>query len=330
MKTQTPLHTGTRKKFLMRSLLVLIACATALVVLRPREPRYNGRPLTSWLQQYTEASTPDEWDEAQNAICSIGTERSLPILLNLVTAKDSAFEKWVSNVTKKTGLGRFAWRDAAQCQYLGESGFAALGTNAAPAVDVLAKLLNNKETASAAVGCLEKIGKPAEGALCQGLTNQDWRLRQLSVTALVGVTDSHTYVSRVKDCLNDSNLTVRIVALHAIGARHDAPDLAIPILKQTLNSTNDMVSLWSAEAIGEFGTNGASAFSSLTNLIASGRLAPLQAALRALVAVAPTKAGPFLSNIVVNGDDRDQNIRTSAANALKLLDPKAAANAGIK
>jgi HEAT repeat protein len=295
-------QTTRRKKLL--ALLVLLACAAVLVVLRTREPRYNGRRLTSWLQQCTDTPLSDtnQLTEARNAIRAIGAERSLPTLLKLITAKDTVFSKWTMDVSKKFKVPFFRWSDETDCHLNGLAGFEVLGSNAAPALGALTKLLNHKDSALMAERSLEYIGKPAEGALCQCLTNRDWRVRSFSILALAGVTDDvETYISRVKGCLNDTNSEVQVSAVEGIGSQVHAPDLAIPILKQTLNSTDDFVSATSAEMIRGFGTNGEPTFSALTNLIASGRLRPAGIALQALAVVAPARAVPILSNTVVNG-----------------------------
>lgn len=230
--------TTSRKKSVVRALLIFLACAAALIVLRPSEPRYAGRPLTSWLQQYTDVRYRSEKQlaEARNAIRSIGIQRSVPTLLKLIAARDGTANEWAFNLKAKFRLIVPHGRYAVVSQSYGLSGFEALGTNAAPAVDALTKLLNGKDTAMVAFQCLERIGKPAEGALCQCLTNQDWLVRYDSIDALAGVTDdAETYISRVKCCFNDTNSGVRVTAVRAI-AQKPAPELAIPILKEALTN----------------------------------------------------------------------------------------------
>lgn len=314
-----------RKKLAWLGLLFLLACGAAFLVLHTREPRYNSRPLTSWLQQYTDAWGTDsnQMAEAQNAIRSIGANRSLPILFKLITSKDDSFDKWLVDVSRKAGIRRFAWRNETTCQRYGESGFEALGSNAAPAVDALLKLVDDNNRTSVAITCLQNIGKPAESALCQCLTNHDSSARMFTIPALARVTgDAKIFISRVKGCLKDSDPSVRVAAVEAIGEQYSAPSLAIPILSETLNSTDEFVSELSITAIAKFGTNGAAAFSSLSNLVASGRAAHAPAAMGALVDVSRKKAVPILSNIVVNGD---VSLSGPALMYLKSANPKLSA-----
>jgi hypothetical protein len=71
--------------------LVLIASLIGIIwVLSAREPRYQGRTLTRWLQQYhfNSLDQTQRIQEAQNAIRGIGAQKALPKLLNLVETRD--------------------------------------------------------------------------------------------------------------------------------------------------------------------------------------------------------------------------------------------------
>jgi HEAT repeat protein len=193
-----------------------------------------------------------------------------------------------------------------ELQLRGISGFEALGTNAAPAVAELTKLLNDEELAFAAVRCLDFVGKPAEAALCLCLTNRNSRVRELSVAALASVTpDVARYLARIKPLLRDADPEVRLAAIGGVAAQTEAPDLAVPLLIQALQDVDDNVSAEAAGALSGFGTNASSAFSVLTNLVQSDKPNRMRAALRALVATCPDKALSVLSNAVVNGDPRN-------------------------
>jgi HEAT repeat protein len=189
-----------------------------------------------------------------------------------------------------------------QLQLAGIAGFEVLGTNAAPAVRKLIELLNDKERAFVAARCLEYIGKPAESALCECLTNADWQVRHLSVSALAEVTDDvEAYLARLHDRLKDAEPSVRFATVQCIGLQTDAPELAVPLLMSALGDPTDQVSSQAANALSGFGTNAASAFSRLTNLVFAGRPGQITPALKALAAIAPTEALPILSNAVATG-----------------------------
>lgn len=253
MKTHSPLH-ATPKKSVVRSLLVLLVCLVVFLLFQTREPRYNGRPLTSWLQQYADPRrTGGNEMEARNAICSIGAKLCLPTLLKLITAKNRPVDNWVSKAKKKFGLNFLHWRYAAASNLYGLAGFQALGTNAAPAIGALTKLLDDKDRAIIAFQCLGRIGKPAEGALCQCLTNQDWRVRYSAMAAMAGVTDDpETFISRVKVCLNDTNLTIRVAAVQTIGSQYpEAPQQVVSCLRKLLNDPHQDVRICATNTLKE-------------------------------------------------------------------------------
>ena len=194
------------------------------------------------------------------------------------------------------------WPSAIECQLQGIARFEVLGTNCAAAVGELTKLLDDKELAFVAVRCLDDVGKPAERALCQCLTNTDWQVREWSVAALAPVTDDvAVYVNRVKPRLNDVVPGVRFATVQAIEAQTEAPDLAVPLLISALHDADDGVSSQAAGGLSGFGTNALSAFSALTNLVSTGRDGQCRAALKALAAISPVGALPILSNAVVDG-----------------------------
>lgn len=286
-------------------LVIVLAAGVVIVLIRASEPRYRGRTLTSWLQQCSDTPLMEiqRLAEAQEAVRAIGAQKALPKLLKLIKAKDDPISAWMIAKSEEFRIRFFHWCSPLDFQLQGISGFEALGTNASPAVGELTKLLDDSELAFAAARCLENIGKPAESALCQCLTNQDWHVRHLSVSALASVTDDvEVYLARVKDRLKDAEPSVRFATVQAVGEQNNAPELAIPLLIAALEDRDDGVSSQAAGALSGFGTNAASAFSTLTNLVNAGRQAQIRAALKALAMIAPVGALSVLSNAVMNGN----------------------------
>lgn len=313
-----------RKPSIALGLMVVVASGLLLISLCAREPRYQGRTLTSWLDQCWETplSETQRLAEAQTAIRAIGAQKALPTLLKLAETEDSRIRAWLVDKSEKRKIRFFHVRSAVQLQLQGIAGFEVLGTNAAPAVRKLTKLLRDKERAFVAARCLENIGKPAESALCECLTNADWRVRHFSVSALAAVTDDvEVYLARLQNRLKDAEPSVRFATVQCIGLQNDAPELAVPLLISVLEDTNDQVSSQAANALSGFGTNAASAFSALTNLVCAGRPGQSTAALKALGAIAPTEALPILSNTVATGSSTTFRL---AVRSLKSIAPELA------
>jgi HEAT repeat protein len=300
---------------------VVLAFGVFIVLFRISEPRYQGRTLTTWLQQYSDASMDEtqRLAEARSAVLAIGAKRALPKILNLALTQDDPVSTWMTDKTEKFRIGFFHWRSTIDSQLMGFAGFEILGTNAAPAVPELTRLLQDTNQAIPAARCLENIGKPAEDALCRCLTNANPAVRRLGISGLASATDDvEVYLARIKRSLKDSDSYVRFTAVLAICEQDNAPDLAIPLLIATTEDTDDNVASRAVGGLKESGTNAASTFPVLTNLINSSKLASARAALSAIVKIAPESAVFVLSNAIVNG--KPEILRVALQN-LKAVSP---------
>jgi HEAT repeat protein len=279
------------------------------------EPRYHGRTLTSWLQQYWDTSLMEtqRLAQAQNAVRAIGAKKALPKLLKLVEAKDDPVSLWMIDkgeklrVSDEFGDRFFRWRSAEDFWWLGERGFEILGTNAAPAADELGKLLNENFPGEekymhtlVVERSLESIGKPAEPVICQALTNSNPAIRQWAIDQLASVTDDVVvYITRIKPSLQDPSDAVRRTTVDAIGIQTSAPELAVPLLVEALKDSS--VSANAATALANFGTNALVAFPILTNLVENGNDGTASAALKTLIIIAPDESLPILTNCIARG-----------------------------
>jgi len=293
-----------RGKIVGLALGALILGLVAVVAAHGAELRYRGRTLGSWLQQCSDTPLMEtqRLAEAQEAVRAIGAQKALPMLLSLVETKDDPVSTWMMEKTEKYRMRNLHWRSAIERQLEGIAGFEVLGTNCAAAVGELTKLLDDKELAFVAARCLENVGKSAERALCQCLTNGDWQVRHLSVSALASVTDDvEVYISRIKPRLSDVEPGVRFATVQAIAEQNEAPELAVPLLISVLRDGDDGVCAQATGGLAGFGTNASSAFPALTNLVATGRDGQRRAALKALASLTPGEALPILSNAVVSG-----------------------------
>jgi HEAT repeat protein len=268
--------------------LVAVLAGFAWLVLRPSEPEYQGRTLTSWLDQYELSSGTDEHptlssltpeqereayqsalrqeSDAKMAIQNIGTN-AVPILLTWVSVHDSQLKSNVMVLTRR--LLPFVPHSSGEYHDKALVGFHLLGPLGKDAVPSLIKLLNSpyKDVRETAADGLGDIGPEAKAAV-------------------------PFFVS----LLNDSNRIVRWDAAINLGRIHSLPDLVVPALMKNLNPLNSSASSAIIMTLGEFGPDAKPAVPALL---------------------------PFLNNM-------DQYVRYRTTNALKQIDPEAAAKAGIK
>ena len=264
---------------------LVLALGGVSLLLFPREPRYQGRSLSSWLQQCydTPLNETQRLSEAQAAVRAIGAKKSVPVLLKLVETREDPVSTWLIGQREKLRIDFLHWRSAEDWQQLGIAGFEALETNAAPAVTELTKLLNDKEHAFVAVRCLVAVGPPAKQSVSQALTNQSVQVRYFATQQFAWVTDNdEVYLAKMRECLEDPDGSVRFAAVQGIGLQTQAPDLAIPLLLEALRDKQDTVASWAAKFLADFGTNAMRAFPDLSNAVEHGSPNTVNQALKAL------------------------------------------------
>lgn len=260
--------------------VLLLAVVGAIVwwVLSLREPVYQGKRLTFWLDQYHtnhwSAGRGGELDkEAETAIRQIGTN-AIPIYLRIITTQESPLKLKLLALLPKRLLVNPQPRRLYDYRFLGAYGLIALGSGAKPAIPALIALLtdNDGDIRYAAVFTLRSLGPVAGDAL----------------------------PSLIK-CLHDPNFSVQSDAILGLGEVHDDAQRVIPILVDLLDKPQNPQhseiihsdALW---ALRQFGL----------------------------------EAKPAVPSILKLLNDEREAIRSEATNALKAIDPEAAAGAGVK
>jgi hypothetical protein len=163
---------------------------------RNREPRYQGRTLTQWLQDYSDAlglpakdkQAAARLDASIDAVRAIGPN-ALPFLLKNMAAKDSALERHLKSLVGWQSLVQFHFTDHQQERYLAWHGFEILGHGATGAVSKLAGMLKSPDAdvRYSALICLDHIQprlKLIQPVLVQTLKDPHLQVRTLSTNVL--------------------------------------------------------------------------------------------------------------------------------------------------
>jgi len=141
--------------------------------------------------------------------------------------------------------------------------------------------------------------RPFFPALIRLLNDTNYDVRYVSVFALrsLGPVAKEALPSLIR-CLDDPEFTVRDEAVMSLGIIHEDPERVIPILRSIIekNRGNAILCQDAMQALGSFGTRAAS-------------------------------AAPILLPFV---NDQNPNTRSRATNALKAINPEAAAKAGVQ
>ena len=142
LQTAKLLFTKRLRLILILLAVILLGCV-ALLFIGPTEPSYHGKTLTKWLAQAEASNTWDE--ESAQAIRQIGTN-AIPTLLRLVAAHDGSIKSKWANLLNHQKLFHIHLPTASEKRSFAQHGFAVLGTNAAPAIPGLLRLIKDSDT----------------------------------------------------------------------------------------------------------------------------------------------------------------------------------------
>lgn len=204
---------------------LLLAGVVGLLVWRapgPREPVFEGRTLTSWLDHHVASSAASPpynspgWKKADEAIRHIGTN-AIPTLLEMIRARDRPpFVLKLMETARRLGFTRSMYRYANWRHEEAEYAFQMLGTNAASAVPELIRIYEQDISPSSqrcAARSLGHIGRGAQAALPALIqrfahTNGDVRFYAVSSVMDIGG-EPGIVVPALTSALQDSNVHVR-------------------------------------------------------------------------------------------------------------------------
>jgi HEAT repeat protein len=230
--------------------LIVVAAGigtTCWLVLRTRDPVYQGQTLSYWFDQFNTTNRP----QAAMAIRQIGTN-AVPFLLEKAKSKDgdTLYERLYRTIYFRAPTilqRRLALPNPIENTY-------------------------DYRVASA----LQLLGLPAVPQLIEAMEdrNSKVRLAAVRVTGLIGP-EANTAVPTLAKLVNDSNGEVRVEAVSALSIMGPNKKLAIPALIGALNDSNRgpkpgmtvYVKENAARVLGEIGPEARAAVSPLTKLL---------------------------------------------------------------
>jgi hypothetical protein len=291
-----------RYHMLLVVLLVAVVGGLAWEVVRQREPMYQGKPLSYWLDGYSQPPltnvTPTQADAA---VRQLGTN-SFPELFRRLQQRDSGFKIMIMRLLEKQSVIKipFAPRNA---NYTAVTGFKALGPQASNAVPRLIEIFDSdphlfpQQAIPAILGDIGPSAQQAIPALLRGMT--------------------HT------------NSFVRYNAIFAIGRIHPEPKVVVPALITRLNDPDILVRAQAARALGAFGKDAQPAVPVLLELWRrepprSNTSSEITILFNTLVGSSWADASGMLSGT------SPPDMGALAGTALQSIDPAAAAKAGLK
>ena len=272
-------------------LLVMLAGVSAWLGLRQREPEYQGRPLSQWLDAYNQSKSMDKTAPISEAIRAMGTN-SLPFLLAHIKHLDSPLKVKLCALLGRQRILKLPFYGADPYRSTSILALSALGSQAATLCPELSRVAQNPDTSWWGMLSLLAIGTnsmPYLVAVCQN-TNLQTRTHAVLMMSMVANMPRPGFSwGWMKAPVNGRPLlmlgwAVTGADVRGMAALLDHPDAAVRRA--------------AAEALGRFGPP-------YTNELNS--------------------AVPALMKAM---KDADPEMRVAARETLKKIDPKAAANAG--
>jgi HEAT repeat protein len=232
-------------------LLVMLAGVIAWQAMRQREPVYQGKRLSVWLEVLNRERTPSHPDDrVAQAIRHMGTN-ALPVLIERLHGQDTRLKQLMVAWTDKQERFPFHLKSADQCRSEAISGYQALGPLASSQVPRLTDMLEHDpfpNARQAAAQVLGFIGPEARGA----------------APALFRAT-------------KDKASGVRSAALFALGRIQPDAEMTIPVLVAGLDDPHPGAQWQAAIALGQYGPEARAALPALLRTLATNRARALAA-----------------------------------------------------
>ncbi len=294
------------KRRIIASLIVVSFFAgIALFVFRSREPVYQERPLSAWLEDldYGQPSFRREAvPQAEEAVRHIGAN-AVPFLVGMMRCKDSPFRKKMIALCSKQSFIKLRFRPPADTlQWRGVLGIYSLGPTGKFAIPELINLLTNQHTwtRGRAAMALGKIGPDAKVAvpyLINALADKDEDVRACTCAGLSDLGPAAAgALPAVVDCMKETNYTVFSMALAAASNLRAQATLIVPVLAAKLSDDDPRIRYSAATTLASYGSEARTAVPTLVETL----------------------------------KDQDKVVRQAAAQALLKIDRTAATSAGVK
>jgi HEAT repeat protein len=233
-----------------RLILVFALVTLALAVgfglrIRARisEPEYQGRPLSSWLNQMVRSKlvhNPSDHEHAAEAVRQIGSNRVLAELMKLLRTEDTGLRRTVVKWAGKRRLFGVEFTSADVSREYAAAGYEALGIVATAHIPQLSEILTSNPVAHARLSAARSLGfvgmgsKTAVSALLRGAKDENEWVRSDSLWALSRIRpDFDLVASTLIEALDDPFPVARENAAIALGNYGPQARAALPALRRT-------------------------------------------------------------------------------------------------
>lgn len=259
-----------RRRLIFCCVLVLVAAGVVALWLRhPKDPVYQGKKLSEWVAQVNHDTNEQAIQEASAAIHAIGAE-ALPWLMNQFATRNWKLAARVSEWTEqRTGLDLGFDEDEFRYQRAAY-GISLLGTNAAPALPVLARYLRDPVRGRGAILAMTGCGEITLPYLLEACASTNLELTLLGVRGLtLNALETKAALPPLVQMTRHTNSVIRVMAILGLKRARPRLDLAIPALTNALSDSDSLVQMKAAFVLGTFGQDAKSAVPALLLMMQS-------------------------------------------------------------
>jgi len=238
---------GKRRRILLAALFLAAVVAMAWMLLSPRqpEPSYKGKPLGYWLEGYDPGNykiahpngpAPPTDKEAGDAILQIGTN-AIPGLLRRLQVREAKTTGIIVRLLQMQHIIDIPYANQ-NANFKALKAFSVLGSQASNAVPQLITLFERDHSAfiqTAVPEIFSEIGPAAEKAtpvlLERGITHTNMMVRANTIFALRRMNaEPKLILPALIKCLNDPDILVRAQAVRTLGVSGGDAQPAVPAL----------------------------------------------------------------------------------------------------
>jgi hypothetical protein len=264
-------------------LLAVIAAISLMSSLRqPREPEYDGVPLSDYLRSLTYSQVRLE-RSARDAIRAMGSN-AVPHLIKILDTRESRFKTRFNELAGRYSFTRFRFKPLDACQVQAAMACQELGPTAAPAIPSLARLVDDPQLGSWAVAALAEIS-PQTFPLLTNAMNSRWPATRF---AAVG----HLRLARPREraippllvALGSQESNMRGIAAESLGALGLHSPEVVAALTARLDDPDSNVRVIAARSLGWCGGAAAGSVPKLLELYHSQEGMPDQQSIGAALA----------------------------------------------
>ncbi|HWD21333.1 MAG TPA: hypothetical protein VHB20_18850 [Verrucomicrobiae bacterium] len=254
--------------------LLVIAGGLSWELFCSREPMYDGKPLSFWLECYTAGNrTETSMQQADKALEAIGA-KAVPTLISMIQKTDPRWKMKLIRLSRKQHLVKIKHVPAEEQISVAARGFAMIRGNGKEAVPALIRIFRkdvSETSQKAAVEALGDIGpaaKDAVPALTEALPKSKGQLAYAMVDTLGAIgPDARNAVPLLAQSLPGSKDQMPFLIVAALGDIHSKPEVAVPALSEHLKVSHFESRLFTLAALRRFGPDAREAVPAIIKML---------------------------------------------------------------